>query len=66
MPRSETTAEQVILNQVRSVCSDGNSDAPRLACDIIAALGDAGFRIVPVGLLLDQIAADAREMKLND
>lgn len=42
-----TTAEAVIARAVRSVCSDGNADAKGVARDVVRALEQAGFEIVP-------------------
>lgn len=46
-PVSQTTPEDVIAAAVASVCGDGNSDARRVAKDIVAALFSAGFGIAP-------------------
>jgi hypothetical protein len=46
------TAESVIAREIEIVCSDSNSDARRVARNVLAALDKAGFVLavkVPLG-----------------
>ena len=52
-PDSQTTPEAVIRRAVVSVCSDGNSDASRVARDVIGALYAAGYQILPAIVIAD-------------
>ncbi len=61
MSQPETTPEEVIAEAIASVCSDGNSDARRVAQYVLASLDSAGFRVVwPIPQKPDR-AADAAD-----